>query len=202
MTPPDPTPEPDPLCVGDPLARALAKLRPAPAAMDTNRLLFEAGRVARDRDVAFWRRVTLAQFVALFTFGCLAVIHLARLDALDRQAGPPQVVERVVYLPPPAGPEVAPPPRPAPERHPADYPPPAVFAQHGPDADALAEYLRVRQEVLTAGLGLLPDPGPRPAAPVSADELERSLNLPRGVLAAPHWRPYRPPTPPPDPDGL
>lgn len=82
-------------------------------------------------------------------------------------------------------------PRPAP----AAYPPAEQFAAHGPDPERLAEYLRVRREVLTAGLGLLPDARPRPAAPVNPAELEKSLGLPPGVLAAPQWRAGKPPKP-------
>jgi hypothetical protein len=193
----DQTPD-NPLCGADPLARALARLRPAPTGVDTNRLLFEAGQAARDRSVAVWRRAFLTLVVVLVAFGCLATVHLVRLDQLDQTAAP-QVVERIVYVERPAadGPEPAPPPRVAPE--PPAYPPAGGFAGKTPDPDALAEYLRIRQDVLTAGLGLLPDHKPRPADPVSADELERSLNLPRGVLAVPQWQPRKPRSEPDEP---
>ena len=113
---------------------------------------------------------------------------------------PPPVRERVVYIlqPAPGGPEPAPPPRPTPD--PA-YAPGGGFVHAAPDPDALAEYLRIRHDVLTAGLGLLPDHKPQPTAPVSADELERSLNLPPGVLAVPQWQPRKPRSEP-EPDGL
>lgn len=186
MTQPDPTPESNPLCGADPLARALAKLRPAPAGVDADRLLFEAGRVARDRDVAFWRRVSLAQFALMATFGCVAVVLLVKLATT-----PPQVQIVRVEVEVPQKPEEAPPPRTAPQTPPA-YPPAGGFAADAPDPAALAEYLRIRHDVLTAGLGLLPDHRPRPTPPVSADELERSLNLPRGVLAVPQWQPRKP----------
>jgi hypothetical protein len=192
MTQPEPTPESNPLCGGDPLARALAKLRPVPAGMDTNRLLFEAGQVARDRDVAFWRRVSLAQFALMATFGCVAAVLVVKLVTT-----PPEVqIHYVVEVP--QTPEEAPPPRAASEETPV-YPPGGGFVAATPDPDALAEYLRIRQDVLTAGLGLLPDHKPRPAAPVSADELERSLNLPSGVLAVPQWQPRKPRSEPEEP---
>ncbi len=38
----EPDPVTDPLCDGDPLARALAKLRPAQTGLDAQRLLFLA----------------------------------------------------------------------------------------------------------------------------------------------------------------
>ncbi|HET6574891.1 MAG TPA: hypothetical protein VFG68_14895 [Fimbriiglobus sp.] len=189
MTTPDPTPESNPLCGADPLARALAALRPGPAGVDTTRLLFEAGRVARDRELAFWRWVSIAQFALMATFGCVAAVVLVKL------ANTPPLVQ-VVYVEVPPKPEPAPPPRPAPDPDPG-YAPASGFASAAPDPDALAEYLRVRQDVLTAGLGLLPDHQPRPTtAPASADELERSLNLPPGVLAVPQWQPRKPRTEP------
>jgi hypothetical protein len=193
MTTPEPTPESNPLCGADPLARALAKLRPAPAGMDANRLLFEAGQVARDRDVAFWRRVSLAQFALMATFGCVAAVLVVKLATT-----PPQVQIVRVEIEVPQKPEEAPSPRIAPET-PSVYPPAGGYAGKTPDPDALAEYLRIRHDVLTAGLGLLPDHKPRPTAPASADELERSLNLPPGVLAIPQWQP-RKPRPEPEPD--
>ena len=185
----DPIPD-NPLCGADPLARALAKLRPAPPGMDTNRLLFEAGQVARDREVAFWRWASIAQFALMATFGCVAAVVLVKL------ANTPPLVQ-VIELEVPPKPEPAPPPRIAPEPDPA-YAPAGGFVHTTPDPDALAEYLRIRQDVLTAGLGLLPDHKPRPTpAPVNTDELERSLNLPPGVLAVPQWRR---PKPAPEPD--
>jgi hypothetical protein len=180
----------NPLCGADPLARALAKLRPAPTGMDTNRLLFEAGQVARDRDVTFWRRVSLAQFALMATVGCVAAVLLVKLASTPPQI---QVVHFTVQPPP----EEIPPPRTAPE--PPVYAPGNGFVGKAPDPDTLAEYLRVRHEVLTAGLGLLPDYKPRPADPVNPDELERSLNLPPGVLAIPQWQ-TRKPRPEPEPD--
>ncbi len=194
MTHPDPTPESNPLCGADPLARSLAKLRPAPAGVDANRLLFEAGRVARDRDVAFWRRASLAQFVLMVAFGCAATVFLVR------QANTPPQVEYVRVevpseppAPPPDRPEVAPLPRTAPDLPPG-YPPAGLIAadRTATDPDALAEYLRIRREVLTAGLGLLPDARPQPTAPVSTDELERSLGLPPKALGVPQWQPRKP----------
>ena len=126
MTTPEPTPESNPLCGADPLARALAKLRPAPAGMDANRLLFEAGQVARDRDVAFWRRVSLAQFALMATFGCVAAVLVVKLATT-----PPQVQIVRVEIEVPQKPEEAPSPRIAPET-PSVYPPAGGFAGNDP----------------------------------------------------------------------
>jgi hypothetical protein len=186
MTPP----EPDPLCDADPLARALAKLRPAPAGVDARNLLFLAGQAARERAVTFWRRAFLAQLVLLIALGGWAALHFSQSGAVEQQT--PTVRERIVYVDRRTGervsqPEEAPPPRPAP----TEYSPPPELARQPPSD--LGEYLRVRREVLTAGLGLLPDTQRPPAASASPAELERSLNLPPGVLTAP----YRVPPPRP-----
>jgi hypothetical protein len=179
------THENDPLCDADPLARALAKLRPTPAGVDARNLLFLAGQAARDRAVTFWRRAFLAQLAVLVALGGWAVPHFSQSSAVEQQT--PTVRERIVYVDRRTGerltkPEEAPPPRPArPE-----YSPPSELAQQPPSAADLGEYLRVRREVLTAGLGLLPDAKRAPAAPASPAELERSLDLPPGVLTAPY----------------
>jgi hypothetical protein len=76
-------------------------------------------------------------------------------------------------------------------------PAPTAFARQDPPLpDNVSEYLRIRHEVLTAGLGLIPDHRPRSIPTVTPDELERSLNLPPGVLTAPYF--VRPPKPAPD----
>jgi hypothetical protein len=186
MTPPEPTP----LCDADPLARALAKLRPAPPGVDARNLLFLAGQAARERAVTFWRRAFLAQLVLLVALGGWAALHFGQSGAVEQPT--PTVRERIVYVDRRTGervspPEEAPPPRPAPP----EYSPPPELAQQPPSD--LGEYLRVRREVLTAGLGLLPDTQRPPAASASPAELERSLNLPPGVLTAP----YRVPPPRP-----
>ncbi len=202
MNPPEPTPDPDPLCDADPLARALAKLRPAPAGLDPQKLLFQAGQAARDRTVAFWRRAFLAQVAVLALIGCLGTVQFIRMAEIEDRLTNPQVVERVVYVdrqpsqvpgPGEQVPEPAPPPRPAEESLPPGYQSTGPFARQGPDPDDLARYLRTRREVLTAGLGVLPDARPRPAAPVNPADLEKSLDLPPGVLAVPQWQPPKPP---------
>lgn len=193
------THENDPLCDADPLTRALAKLRPAPARVDARNLLFLAGQAARDRTVTFWRRAFLTQVGLLVLVGCVAVLHFVQLDAIEQQA-PPTVRDRIVYVDRRTGeriskPEQAPPPRPAP----SDCSPLPELAHQTPSAVDLGEYLRVRREVLTAGLGLLPDAERAPVATTSPAELERSLDLPPGVLTAPYRvSPPRPKTESPD----
>lgn len=190
MPTPVPEPESNPLCGADPLARALARLQPAPAGVDGQKLLFLAGQAARDRAVALWRKLFLGQTVVLVAVGCAAVLHFARLDAMGPDATsrgdrhdvrPPSPAPVVRDVSPPDGTPDSPP-----EESPSPLPVPATYTKSEAKPDDLAEYLRTRREVLTAGLGLLPDTKPQPAAPVSPAELERSLYLPPGVLTAPY----------------
>lgn len=204
---PDRDPDLTPLCDADPLARALAKLRPAPAGVDPLRVTFLAGQATAAARAAFWRRLFLAQTVVLVVVGGLAVVQSTWMFAW---VGEVQRLEGMTPLPAqrtarPGEPEPAPMPRPVPDPYPVE---PELFAQPVPvpatDVDELAEYLRVRREVLTAGLGLLPESKARPLPPVSPAELERSLQLPRGVLTAPYQfatppRPRAAPVPDPEP---
>jgi len=190
---PDSDPEVNTLCDGDPLARALARLQPAPTTLGGTQLIYLAGQAARDRAVTFWRRMFLGQFVVFVAFGCTATFYLVRDAELDKQT--PPVVERAIVKQGPGEPEEAPLPRAV---EPESESSRDQFATIRPAAnrDDLLEYLRIRREVLTAGLGLLPDSKSAPTRPVSAAELEKSLNLPPGVLTAP----YRVPPPPPAPE--
>jgi hypothetical protein len=176
----------------DPLARALAALRPAHPGLDERVLLYRAGQAAAGRELSMWRWVVALQFGLLLLVGGGAAVLFARLDALDRMTPAPvaQPAPGRVPDPRPPGPEAAPPPPPAPSPTPA-----AEFAGPGVVVDELADYLRQRREVMTAGLGVLPDTGPRPANRTGVAEVEMSLGLPPGVLAAP----YRP-NPPKSPD--
>lgn len=169
----EPDPVTDPLCDADPLARALAKLRPVQTGLDAQRLLFLAGQAERERSASFWRRVSVAQLAALVALGGAYLFTTLNDSEPVRHGhvGEPSPGNQQ----PPAmtgGPEVAPPPRPvlqpAPDRY---YGIPQGFARAEPDdlsPEDRARWLSLRNDVLTAGLGLLPNPRPswdRPFAP-------------------------------------
>jgi hypothetical protein len=183
----------------DPLARALAALRPAHPGLDERVLLYRAGQAAAGRELSMWRWVVALQFGLLLLVGGGAAGLLYQADA-QRSAGPVLIPVPTPAPAPDGGAEPrhspapdaihGPPPPPAPSPTPA-----AEFAGPGVVVDELADYLRQRREVMTAGLGVLPDTGPRPANRTGVAEVEMSLGLPPGVLAAP----YRP-NPPKSPD--
>lgn len=147
----------------DPLAAALSQLEPAPARLDRDRLMYRAGAESRRWVVRLWQAT--AGFLAALGFAAGAQVYLR----------PPVVVERVVYVekePAKADPQgdsrlaPAPAPQPAPEapppaalvpEAPASYQPPAYH--RGEPAGDMATYYQLRNDVLTGGLGLLPDPG-------------------------------------------
>jgi len=185
----DENPDVNPLCTGDPLARQLAVLQPLPAGLDRDRLLYAAGAAARDRDVAFWRRLFLGQCAVV---GIAVGVGVAVYDPAATGPAPAQVA----HAPQPAGnrpvPETAPPPRPADDDPTVPSGPGPQFTRGAaePDPAEAAKWLRLRADVFAVGLGVLPTPqAPPPRADATA--LEKSLRLPPGVLAAP----YSPPKP-------
>jgi hypothetical protein len=196
MPTPVPEPDPNPLCGADPLARALARLQPMPAGVDGQKLLYLAGQAARERTVALWQRLFVGQCVLLVALGGIAVVHFTQPDAADRSTTRGNTtITTPTPKPDPIGPQKMtddPTPEYAPEPREAQESPaysPALYTRTDGPPDDLSEYLRVRREVLTAGLGLLPDTKPQPAAPVNPAELERRLHLPPGVLTAPYRAP-------------
>ena len=155
---------PPPGAKPDPLAAALARLEPAPARLDRDRLMYQAGAESRRWVVRLWQAT--AGFLAAVGFWAGAQVYLR----------PPVVVERVVYVekesakaepqndsqlapaptPKPA-PEAPPPAAAVPEDLPASHQPPAYHLAE--PAGDMATYYQLRNDVLTGGLGLLPDPG-------------------------------------------
>ena len=130
----------------DPLAVALAKLDPAPHGFDWNALMFAAGRASKGRALTFWRVV--AGGCALAACGFAAALFARPVVERDRVV----YVERPAPAAPPA-PKLEPPaPAPAPPTAPSwNFDPP-------PEPGAAVRWLTLRNEVLTGGLGTLPDP--------------------------------------------
>jgi len=87
--PSDPLTGPPPGRDPDPLAAALARLAPAPAALDRDRLMFQAGAASRRAVVRLWQAT--AGFLA--AIGFVAGMYFR----------PPLVIERVVPAAPPSG---------------------------------------------------------------------------------------------------
>jgi hypothetical protein len=113
---------------------SLAALRPAPAGLDRDRLMFEAGRKAGRRGW-FWPAATAALFLTTATLAGVLVFRPV----------PERVVPVVVHDRPPA-PEAFVPKTPDPP----------------PDRGTVAGYLRLRDDVAEHGLDGLPRPAPAP----------------------------------------
>lgn len=165
MSHPDPNhPPPAP----DPLAVALSKLDPAPHGFDWNALMFAAGRESKARALLFWRVAT--GVCALVACG-LAVALVLRPAAVVVER--PVYVERISPAPVPApvapAPEAPMPrPLPAPGRPPEpSVPEPAAQWSFDPPPaqGAAARWFHLRNDVLTVGLGVLPDTGPKMSGP-------------------------------------
>lgn len=171
---------PDPHLTPDPLAAALAKLRPAAAAAEKPAFLFLAGQASRDRQVRRWKRAAAGVAVALVASWAVGLVLYAdlrhRADLVEEQLRAIAAVPAPAEVPsptepPPAYPVPAPPPVPA----------PVPYDDPAPTPQELADALRQRNDILTAGLTLLP--AARPPERPAPDDIRRFL--PGGVYAAP-----------------
>jgi len=132
------------------LAAALGTLRPAGVSVDRDRLMFLAGRAAAGRGSRAWQ--------------CLAVLLAAGLGVLLAVRPGPRETERLVYR------TIE---RPA---HQAVTQPPLHLAMLTPDQlRGHADYLKLRQEVLTRGLDALPAPRAVVGPAEPAETIERLL---------------------------
>jgi len=174
---------PDHDLTADPLAAALAKLRPAPAAAEKPAFLFRAGQASRDGVVRRWKAAALLAGVALVGSWAYGFVRYSELH--DRAATAEAHAQELTALlaGPPAPPPSAPTPAPPVFAVPAAAPTPEPMPYYEPDPtpEELAAALRQWNEILTAGLTLLPAARP-PDRPAPNDI--RHL-LPGGVFAAP-----------------
>jgi hypothetical protein len=141
------------------LESALAALKPAPAALDRDRLMYRAGQVSARRRNWLWPSAAAA----------LLLVSLGLGAALLARPKPAETI-RVVYVEKNPAPESAPAPRPAP-------PPEKAVALELPSLPASAAYLRTRGEVLRWGAEALPEPPPLTASAqvLSAGDASRAL---------------------------
>jgi hypothetical protein len=179
-------PELNSLCGGDPLARKLAVLQPLPAGLDRDRLLYAAGAAARDRAVAFWKRLCVGQGAALAVVLGVGVA-LNGFGPESPAGGPVARSNGSGPQPVPDSPrEQGPIPGPV---SPVDTGPFPGFAQADEiERGETAKWLQLRADIFAAGLGVLPTPHALPPR-ADATALEKSLQLPPGVLASPYAAP-------------
>ena len=177
---------PDHDLTADPLAAALARLRPAPAAAEKPAFLFRAGQASRDGVVRRWKTAALLAGVAVVGSWAYGFVRYSELQ--DRAATAEARAQELAGLlaEPPAPPPSAPAPAHPAIVVPAAMPTPAPLPYYRPDPtpDELADALRQRNEILTAGLTLLP-PTPAPTRPTG----DFRHPLPGGVFAAPRVDP-------------
>jgi hypothetical protein len=169
----------------DPLAAALARLRPAPAAVEKPAFLFRAGQASRDAVVRRWQAVaalTTLALVASLGYGYVRFTELLhQLETTHAQ------LREVAAASAPIDPSTLPASTPAPVFEvpaAAPTPEPTPYYEPDPTPEELAVALRQRNEILTAGLTLLP-----PAAPPSGTVIRHHGG---GVLAVPPHEPKKP----------
>jgi hypothetical protein len=162
----------------DPLAVALSKLDPAPHGFEWNSFMFAAGRASKDRAILFWRIATGVCAVAACGFALAfltrpeVIVVRERVVYVERAPGKAVEPPASVTVPPPGPvPGVAPaaPPAPKPEvpATPSLVEPSGWTYEQPPEQGVALRWLNKRNEVLTVGLSILPDPGrkvnpPRP----------------------------------------
>jgi hypothetical protein len=170
-----PLPEP-PRPADEVLAASLAELAPAPAKIDRDRLMFEAGSTSRVGTIRLWQG----------TAGFLAAVGFAA----GMYFKPPVIREVYVETPADPRPSAVAPVNPAPPAIPAARP---EAAEPEPEpmslpalatADDTAHWLQIRNDVLTAGIGAIPDHGRQPG-PAPNVGLNQPAPLPRGVFSVP-----------------
>src|SRR5262245_12856836 len=157
-----------PLCEGNPLAGQLARLAPAPPGFERDALLFAAGSAARAGTVARWRWATAAAVcVAAGAWG----YSLFEPAAPTRSGSGEPTAGNAAVIPKPA-PASAPGPGSA-------EPVPSPHVVRFVDEDNVGDRvkgLRLRNDILMAGLGMIPSAArPEATARSSWAELERSL---------------------------
>ena len=158
----------------DPLAAALARLEPAPADLNRDRLMFAAGAESRRPVVRLW--MLTAGFLAAMGFAAGMLVRPAQVVYVERPVMPAAAPTRGPV--PGAEPEEHLPPRPPEGREsPAPPAPRPAFSAQPPVSDAV-RWLQLRNDVLSAGLGMLPDPGRNPP---TADR----LSVPDKAFASP-----------------
>ena len=183
-----------PLCTGHPLAKALTGLEPLPSLVNRDQLMFAAGAAGRDRTVTFWKRAFAAQTAAI---GLLVGVGVANYAPTVTDPMP-KIVEKVLEnsAPPKPQTEVGPAPRTVPQpvpESPIEYPAVTLVASTKAELHERARWLELRANIFEIGLNVLPvlhqtSPTPDRVA------LEKSLQLPPGILAAP-VRPIAPKPP-------
>jgi len=141
----------------DPLARALAKLAPVPAGLNTPAFLYAAGAADAARGTAFWKRLCLGQTGLMTVAAGIAAVWFT---IAPMPTAPDGAQAQIKQKSPPL--ELAPHPR----EHAVGLPdylgkPERIGFRGRPDhtewSDAeIAYYLLLRNDVAAAGLGMLP----------------------------------------------
>ena len=170
----------------DPLAAALAKLRPAPAAAEKPAFLFRAGQASRDAVARRWKWVAATAVVLLVGSWAVGVALFAEAD---RRLAVAEARAQELTATLPAGPPVPPTPARPPVFAVPDAPVSPTPPTYDPDPtpQELADALQLRHDILTAGLSLLP-----PSRPPVATAGDIRHILPGGVFTTPRHEPKKP----------
>jgi hypothetical protein len=156
------------------LAVALAKLDPAPHGFDWNALMFAAGRASKTRALIFWRVVAgvcaLTACGFAFAYFTRPEVVVERERAVTAERPPAKAVEPLppaAVLPAVPAPLAVPEPtvKPSVPESPVPTEPQSWAFEAPPEPGAAVRWFSLRNDVLTVGLGVLPDTGRKVSAP-------------------------------------
>jgi hypothetical protein len=123
----------------------LGGLRPQPATMDRDRVMYRAGQAAAARPRSRWRILAVCSGPVALAANLLLAITLSTLLAAHHK---PPIVERIVYVPTSSV---------APAALPGEHP---LAFRATPDLTTgsdLSQYLKLRREILKHGVDALPE---------------------------------------------
>jgi hypothetical protein len=195
-----------------PFEWSLAALRPADSDAGRPSFMFKAGQASRERVVRFWRVLALGCLGALIGGGAMAfwtVVEAEHRAAVAEARAANSLLEGKAAIggnrngtadPVPVEPvsgdgqPVVSHDTPAPVPH--EEPVERGFAtQPPPSPQAIAAALQLRRDILTAGLGMIPDGKPGPFGVPERVEPPRAWPTPSTVFATPPAAPKKPITP-------
>ena len=199
-----------------PFEWSLAALRPADSDAERPSFMFKAGQASRDGTVRFWRVIAVGCLAALT--GCAGMAFWMVTEAREQLA----LAEAKVASLPRGDQEKNPSPQPPLPKGEGENctssgefdssPPPSPAStvskrpwESGPGGEGfsttpreIAAALRLRRDILTAGLGMIPDGKPGPFQQVPESVEPSGWPTPGTVFATPPVTPKKPITPPED----
>ena len=173
----------------DKFMQQLIQLQPRANVEQLGRLQFAVGMARGRRSMFFWQSVAAIQFLMLLSAGAGIAwmlshppepsVIIVQTDTIPVVHSEPKIEPLEVVTPPRIEPKPS---------YSAPKPLPPIARRDVPVESQRWNYWQVRNNVLEAGLSMIPETPRQPRVEVNRAELERSLRLSPGVLASPYYR--------------